>query len=166
MKNKIIIAVMATSLLAACTSTPTEQAQSVLLNVDARFLNCDLPTLTDERGPIRPSLYVIGTFPEGQWIHLEHRRMEYKGDGLYQTVVEEKAGNVSLQFTTMGWSPQFTAAGMEMSVDQVKELKRGGFAKNTVVNIPQNGKYLWTIKIAPDKTPVQAMITKCASSVK
>ncbi|EIY4766486.1 glycosidase [Vibrio cholerae] len=160
MKHTLLIAATATALLAGCAST-TEQTAPAATNVDARFTDCTLPTLADDRGPIRPSLFVVGTFPEGQWIHLDSHKMGYKGDGLYQVVVDEKAGNVSLQFATMSWTPQFTASGMAMTVGQLNELKRGGFAKNTVVNIPKDGKYVWTIQIAADKTPLLAMISEC-----
>ncbi|EOX3336195.1 glycosidase [Vibrio cholerae] len=160
MKHTLLIAATATALLAGCAST-TEQTAPAATNVDARFTDCTLPTLADDRGPIRPSLFVVGTFPEGQWIHLDNHKMGYKGDGIYQVVVDEKAGNVSLQFATMSWTPQFTASGMAMAVGQLNELKRGGFAKNTVVNIPKDGKYVWTIQIAADKTPLLAMISEC-----
>ncbi|EKG0035966.1 glycosidase [Vibrio cholerae] len=160
MKHTLLIAATATALLAGCAST-TEQTAPAATNVDARFTDCTLPTLADDRGPIRPSLFVVGTFPEGQWIHLDNHKMGYKGDGIYQVVVDEKAGNVSLQFATMSWTPQFTASGMAMKVGQLNELKRGGFAKNTVVNIPKDGKYVWTIQIAADKTPLLAMISEC-----
>ncbi|EPP0980995.1 glycosidase [Vibrio cholerae] len=160
MKHILLIAATATALLAGCAST-TEQTAPAATNADARFTDCTLPTLADDRGPIRPSLFVVGTFPEGQWIHLDNHKMGYKGDGIYQVVVDEKAGNVSLQFATMSWTPQFTASGMAMTVGQLNELKRGGFAKNTVVNIPKDGKYVWTIQIAADKTPLLAMISEC-----
>ncbi|ENM3888710.1 glycosidase [Vibrio cholerae] len=160
MKHTLLIAATATALLAGCAST-TEQTAPAATNVDARFTDCTLPTLANDRGPIRPSLFVVGTFPEGQWIHLDNHKMGYKGDGLYQVVVDEKAGNVSLQFATMSWTPQFTASGMAMTLGQLNELKRGGFAKNTVVNIPKDGKYVWTIQIAADKTPLLAMISEC-----
>ncbi|HFG2431749.1 TPA: glycosidase [Vibrio cholerae] len=160
MKHTLLIAAIATALLAGCAST-TEQTAPAATNVDARFTDCTLPTLADDRGPIRPSLFVVGTFPEGQWIHLDNHKMGYKGDGIYQVVVDEKAGNVSLQFATMSWTPQFTASGMAMTVGQLNELKRGGFAKNTVVNIPKDGKYVWSIQIAADKTPLLAMISEC-----
>lgn len=160
MKHTLLIAATATALLAGCAST-TEQSQPAATNADARFSDCNLPTLEDDRGPIKPSLFVVGTFPEGQWIHLDTHKMGYKGDGIYQVVSDEQAGNVSLQFATMSWTPQFTAAGMSMTVGQVNELKRGGFAKNTVVSLPKDGKYLWTIQLAPDKAPLFAMVSEC-----
>ncbi|MBT2916649.1 glycosidase, partial [Vibrio anguillarum] len=71
------------------------------------------------------------------------------------------AGNVSLQFATMSWNPQYTAAGLTLTVGQVKELKRAGFAKNTVVMLPKDGQYVWTVQIADDKTPRLVMISEC-----
>lgn len=63
MKHTLLIAATATALLAGCAST-TEQTAPAATNVDARFTDCTLPTLADDRGPIRPSLFVVGTFPE------------------------------------------------------------------------------------------------------
>lgn len=70
MKHTLLIAATATALLAGCAST-TEQTAPAATNIDARFTDCTLPTLADDRGPIRPSLFVVGTFPEGSgftWI--------------------------------------------------------------------------------------------------
>jgi hypothetical protein len=160
MKRSLLIAAATTAILAGCSSTSDEQASTAPVNADPRFSDCNLPTL-EERGPVRPSLFVVGTFPEGQWIHTDNHKMGYKGDGIYQAVSEEKAGNVSLQFATMGWNPQYTASGMEMTVGQVKKLKRAGFAKNTQVSLPKDGKYVWTIQLSPDKKPLLTMVTEC-----
>ncbi|WP_025740670.1 hypothetical protein [Salinivibrio socompensis] len=159
MKRSLLIAAVTTAMLAGC-STSDEHANKALVKADPRFSDCNLPTL-EERGPVRPSLFVVGSFPDGQWIHTENHNMGYKGDGIYQAVSEEKAGNVSLQFATMSWNPQYTASGMEMTVGKVKELKRAGFAKNTQVRLPIDGKYVWTIQLSPDKKPLLTMVTKC-----
>lgn len=159
MKSSLLIAATLAVLLAGCASTTTQQNDSVQ-NVDPRFSQCDLPTL-EERGPIRPSIFVVGTFADGQWLHMDNRQMGYKGDGIYQVISNEKAGNVSLQFATMSWNPQYTAAGLTLTVGQVKELKRAGFAKNTVVMLPKDGQYVWTVQIADDKTPRLVMISEC-----
>lgn len=159
MKRILLLSVLFSSALIGCASTSdTPSANKVLAT--GPFADCHLASV-EERGPIRPSLYVVGTFPDGQWMHMDKREMSYKGNGIYQVVSEEKAGNVSLQFATMGWNPQFTTAGMTMTVGYEKELKRGGFAKNTTVNIPVDGKYLWSIEISNDKKPVRALVKAC-----
>lgn len=158
MKSKLLFSALASLFMFGCASTSDSPTSAELAS--GPMANCNLPTL-EERGPVRPSLYVVGTFADGQWIHMENRKMGYKGDGIYQVVSEEKKGNVSLQFATMGWNPQYTAAGLSMKVGYEKALKRGGFAKNTVVNIPHEGKYLWSIKLAEDKKPVLALVAEC-----
>ncbi|WP_434763623.1 glycosidase [Vibrio fortis] len=159
MKRTLLLTALLSSALMGCASTSdsTESAQAM---ATGPFADCNLPSV-EERGPIKPSLYVVGTFPDGQWMHMENRQMSHKGNGIYQVVSEEKAGNVSLQFATMSWNPQFTAAGKEMVAGYEKELKRGGFAKNTTVAIPEDGKYLWSIEIGQDKKPVRALLKAC-----
>jgi hypothetical protein len=159
MKRTLLLTALLSSALMGCAST--SDAPAIEQNLaTGPFADCNLASVED-RGPIRPSLFVIGTFPDGQWMHMDNRQMSHKGNGIYQVVSEEKAGNVSLQFATMSWNPQFTAAGKEMEVGYEKELKRGGFAKNTTVNIPEDGKYLWSVEINKDKKPVRALIKAC-----
>lgn len=159
MKRTLLLSALLTTFITGCAST-SDQAVETTENLDPRMADCTLATVED-RGPVRPSLFVVGTFPDGQWIHMPARQMGHKGDGLYQVVSDEKAGNVSLQFATMSWTPQYTAAGKQMVVGQAKELKRGGFAKDTVVALPEDGQYLWSIKLTEEKKPVVAMVSKC-----
>lgn len=159
MKHTLLLSALFASALIGCASTSDTPAVKQAL-ATGPFADCNLVNV-EEHGPIRPSLFVVGTFPDGQWMHTDNHQMTYKGEGIYQVVSEEKAGNVSIQFTTMSWNPQFTAAGMKMIVGYEKELKRGGFAKNTTVNLPVNGKYLWSIEISKDKKPVRALVKAC-----
>lgn len=160
MKSTLFASALLAVLLSGCTSTGDEPTQSAI-NADPRMMNCDITATIKDRGPVRPSLFVVGTFPDSQWIHSMKRKMGHKGDGLYQVVTQEKAGNVSLQFATMGWNPQYTASGKSLTVDQVKQLKKGGFAKDTVIRLPADGKYLWSIQLTQDKKPVSAMVYQC-----
>ncbi|MDE1231154.1 glycosidase [Vibrio aestuarianus] len=160
MMKKIMLPLLLSAFAAGCSSTSDTTSQVLPTNANNLLAKCDLPTVED-RGPIRPSLFVVGTFDEGQWIHLEDREMSHKGDGIYQVVHQEKAGMVNVQFATMNWNPQYTVSGREIGVDQEVALKRGGFAKNTRVDIPVDGKYVWSIQIGEDKTPVRAMIATC-----
>lgn len=158
MKRKLLLSAFVSVLAVGCASTSESPSDAVMAN--GPLADCNLP-VAEGRGPVRPSLYVVGTFPDGQWIHMENRKMSYKGDGIYQVVSDEKAGNVRLQFATMGWNPQYTAAGLAMDVGYEKTLKRGGFEKNTLVKIEQDGRYLWSIKLAEDKKPIAALVKRC-----
>lgn len=158
MIRKLFLSALLTTTLIGCASTAEETTSPVA--VTGAMASCNALTL-EERGPIRPSLFVIGTFPDGQWLHLENRQLDYKGDGIYQVVTEEKKGAVNLQFATMSWNPQFTTAGLNMTVGYEKQLKRGGFKKNTKVSIPDDGKYVWSVQFSNDKKPMKASISKC-----
>jgi len=158
MIRKLFLSTLLTTALIGCVSTTQDTVSAVA--VTGAMASCDAPTL-EERGPIRPSLFVIGTFPDGQWLHLENRQLGYKGDGIYQVVTKEKKGIVNLQFATISWNPQFTAEGLSMTVGYEKELKRGGFKKNTKVSIPEDGKYVWSVQFSNDKKPIKASISKC-----
>lgn len=158
--KKVLLPLLLSVFAAGCSSTSDTSSSVAPTNADSLLAKCDLPTV-EERGPIRPSLFVVGTFDEGQWIHLEDREMSHRGDGIYQVVHQEKAGVVNVQFATMNWNPQYTVSGRKMSVNQEIELKRGGFAKNTRVEIPADGKYVWSIQIGEDKKPIRAMIATC-----
>ena len=157
MKTHLLTTALITSLLTGCAAT----SPTPVTSVDSRLTSCSLPTVKGDRGPIKPSLYVVGTFPKSQWIHNERHKMSYKGDGIYQVISAEKAGNVSLQFATMSWNPQFTVGGLTLPVGEVKALKRGGFAKNTVANLPEDGRYVWTVQFSADKKPLNAVVAKC-----
>ena len=160
MKRTVILTALLCSTLFGCANTAETNVTPEQELTTGAFTSCDLPNV-EERGPIRPSLYIVGTFDDGQWMHMDKRKMQYKGDGIYQVVSQENSGNVSVQFATMSWNPQFTAAGKEMKAGVIKELKRGGFAKNTVVSIPEAGEYLWSIQITEEKKPVRVLIKKC-----
>lgn len=160
MKHSLLVTALAATLLSGCMSSGDNTAQTTI-KADPRMMSCDVAPTIKDRGPVRPTLFVVGTFPDSQWIHSMNRKMGHKGGGLYQAVTEEKAGKISLQFATMSWNPQYTAAGKSMTVGQVKELKKGGFAKDTVVELPVNGKYLWSIQLTADKQPVSAMVYQC-----
>ncbi|MEZ8723647.1 glycosidase [Vibrio pomeroyi] len=160
MKAKILTALCSTLLFAGCASTSDSQPTTM---ATGPMVSCDLPTVEGDRGPIRPSLYVVGTFDQAEWMHIPERAMSYKGDGIYQVVTSEKAGTVNLQIATLNWKPQFTASGRNLAVGELKELKKGGFMKDTIVDIPADGQYVWSAKFAGDKSPESVVIAKCAN---
>ena len=160
MKIKLSMAVLAALVMTGCNSTP-DTTTAAVAEKNSVLAKCDLPTVEGDRGPIRHSMYVIGTFPEGQWMHMEHRKMSYKGDGIYQAIIDEKAATVDMQFATIGWKPQYTVSGRNITVGQEIELKKGGFMKDSKVKLEQDGKYVWAIQVKEDRSPVRAVVSKC-----
>lgn len=122
--------------------------------------DCSLPDSGDA-GPITRSLYVVGSFPDAAWLHVPGRKMTYKGNGIYQAVVMEVAGKVTMQFATINWNPQFTASGLSMPVGAETKFQRGGFEKDTSVAIPEAGSYVWSIQVDDNKKAVKGLVAKC-----
>ncbi|EEJ0018534.1 glycosidase [Salmonella enterica subsp. enterica] len=161
MNKKLLIATMLTGLLSGCVDgNSSSGSMEGVVKADPRYSDCNLPDV-NEKGPIPPGLFISGTLPEGYWLMKPERKMHYKGDGIYQLVYTEKAGALTMQFATMNWNPQFTVIGLELPLNQANSLKKGGMDKNTKVVIPADGKYVWTIHIAPDKQAIAAMVSPC-----
>ena len=161
MKTKAIVTLTLAAALAGCAANPANDAASVSAVSNSPVANCNLPNATGN-GPIRPPMYVTGTFSDGQWMHQEHRRMSYKGDGIYQVIMDNEAGPVNFQFASMGWKPQFTVSGGRINVGQEGKLIRGGFMKDSSVTINESGRHVWGFKVDADGQPMLAVIAQCA----
>lgn len=148
---------IAAGVLAGCAGGGAKEGVS--LTADGFMGACDNPTVT-EGAPYEDVIYVVGDFSDSKWKHKEHRAFSYKGNNTYQVVVDEKVGIKKLQFAAMDWSPQFTAVG-QLDVGVEGKLKFGGFAKDTKVSIPQDGKYVWSIAFDAQGDPAKAMISLC-----
>jgi hypothetical protein len=125
------------------------------------FADCNVPTVADDLGPLKKSLYVVGTFPGASWMHVPARKMAYKGKGVYQLVNDEKAGPVTFQFATLNWNPQYTAKGLAMTPGTEAALMQGSMAKDTAVTLPADGKYVWSIEVDDSKKGVRGVVAAC-----
>jgi len=123
--------------------------------------DCNLPTVDGDAGPVKKSLYVVGTFPGANWMHVPARKMSYKGKGVYQLVIDEKAGPVVMQYATLNWSPQYTAKGLSMEMGKEVSLMPGSMAKDTAVTLPNDGKYVWSIEVDENKKGIRAVVAPC-----
>lgn len=156
--KKVLIAAALSTLLTGCATNAIDPNAPV--TGTGPLAQCDLPTVK-ENAPIRQSMYVTGTFSDGQWMHQKHRKMSYKGDGIYQVVMDNEAGALNFQFAAMSWTPQYSASGYSMKVAEEAKLIKGGYLKDTTVVIPKAGKYVWSFQVSEDKKPVKAMISMC-----
>ena len=161
MKTKALATLTLAATLAGCAGNPANDAASVSVVSTSPVASCNLPDVTGS-GPIRPPMYVTGTFSDGQWMHQEHRRMSYKGDGIYQVIMDNEAGPVNFQFASMGWKPQFTVSGGRLNVGQEGKLVRGGFMKDTHISFNESGRYVWGFQVDADGKPMLAAIAQCA----
>ncbi|MGL6259267.1 glycosidase [Vibrio sp. WXL210] len=160
MKMKFITALCSVALFTGCASTSGDESLTV---TTGPMVDCNLPTVEGDRGPIRPTMFVVGTFNDGYWVHSPERAMEYKGDGLYQLVRNEQADAISFQFASMNWKPQFSAAGNRMHVGQMSDMGQGGYAKDSTIRINEEGRYVWSLTVNEDGSPKNAVVAKCAN---
>ncbi|EKD9324040.1 glycosidase, partial [Vibrio vulnificus] len=110
----------------------------------------------------RKKLYVVGDFSDSSWQHKDHRQFEYKGDGIYQVVTNEKPGSYRMQYAAKTWTPQFTAKGLSLKLGQENPLIKGGYGKDTAVTIMDEGRYVWSLQFDEQGTPLNVMASKCA----
>ena len=141
---------------------PAVAAAAVSDGIGQGFMaQCDNPTL-DEKGPIPKKIYVVGDFSDSAWQHKDHRKFEYKGDGVYQVVTNEKPGSYRMQYAAKTWHPQFTATGLSLKLGKENPLKFGGYGKDTAVTIMDEGQYVWSLKFDKTGLPLKIMASKCA----
>ncbi len=121
---------------------------------------CDNPTI-DKPGPISSKLYVVGDFADSGWKHVPSRSLEYKGNNLYQLVSAEKAGSYRMQYAAKGWSPQFTAEGLNLELGRATQLIEGGYGQDTAATLMDGGKYVWSLRFSDSGQPESVAVAKC-----
>lgn len=122
---------------------------------------CDNPTVK-EAGPAKDTLFVVGSFPDSNWMHKPARAFQYKGNGVYQTVTDERKGSYRFQYATASWSPQYTAADLSQKPGQAAAGKNGGYGTDTSVMIPEAGRYVWSLTFKDSGEIDQVMVSRCA----
>ncbi len=171
MKKQILntaLTLAAVSILSACSSAPSDDmakeeavvAPAFTTENMALMADCSLPD-SAESGPLSKEIYVVGSFPGAKWKHVKERKLAYKGNNIYQLVVDEAAGSYKMQYAADQWKPQFTAKGKSLTVGQLNELTYGGYGTDTKVEIADAGKYLWSLEFKDSGEPYSILLTKC-----
>jgi glycosidase len=122
--------------------------------------SCSVPTV-NEPGPVSETLYVVGDFSDSGWKHVSERAFEYKGNGLYQVVTNEKPGSYRMQYASKSWSPQYTAEGLTLKPGIENPLTKGGYGQDTAITLLESGKYVWSLKFNNDTNPVSVTASAC-----
>ena len=95
-------------------------------------------------------------------MHKPKRAFKYKGNGVYQTVVDERKGSYRFQYASAQWSPQYTAVDLAQQAGQPAAAKAGGYGTDTSVMIPEAGRYVWSLTFKDSGEIDQAMVSRCA----
>ncbi|USD67580.1 alpha-amylase family glycosyl hydrolase [Vibrio sp. SCSIO 43136] len=125
---------------------------------DAFMGQCDNPDVSGS-GPISSQLYVVGETTD--WKHLDERRLTYKGQNVYQLVINENAGSARMQFAASTWDPQYSATGLELKVNQEVPLGLGGYGKDSSATLFESGRYVYSLKFSDAGQPTSVMLAKC-----
>ena len=120
---------------------------------------CDNPQQSG--GPLSQPLYVVGDFADSGWKHIASRQLSYRGNNLYQAVIDEAAGGFSFQFASEQWNPQFTWQSKQVSLGEQQALENGGYDANSQVILPQAGSYVYSIQLDDAGTPISGMVSLC-----
>lgn len=162
MKSSITAALLVA--IFGCQSTsesPTETITNMSTSEITAFMQaCDRPD-SEVKGPIKKSLFVVGTFSDSDWKHVPQRQYTYKGNNIYQVVSEEKVGTYKMQYASELWFPQFTAKDNLLHVGDLTQLTIGGYGTDTSVDIKEDGKYVWSLQFESDGKPLYVMVNKC-----
>nr|WP_241033779.1 alpha-amylase family glycosyl hydrolase [Vibrio maerlii] len=141
---------------------PKPQSQSIQTMGDdlGALGKCDNPTV-DQQGPVSTELFVVGDFADSGWKHIDSRSFKYKGNNLYQVVMNEKAGSYRMQYAAESWSPQFTADGLSLKLGQTNKLVRGGYGQDTTATLMEDGQYVWSLTFNEDGKAESVAVAKC-----
>ncbi|CAM2779143.1 hypothetical protein [Vibrio mytili] len=164
MKTSIAAALLIALVGCQSTSEPEPTVTPTNTMSDAELVMfmqaCDNPDSV-EAGPIKKPLFVVGSFSDSNWKHVPQRQYSYKGNNIYQAVIQEKSGSFKMQYATELWFPQFTAKGNRMNVGELTPLTFGGYGTDTSVDIKEDGTYVWSLHFEGEGKPLHVMVNKC-----
>ena len=140
---------------------PKVEAKEITLYGTGFIAQCDNPTMPITNAPIKDPLYLVGDFSDSRWGHKEPRSYQYKGNGIYQVVINEKRGPYKMQYATKDWGAQYTADGLSPKLGQSNALINGGYGQDTAIYLPEDGNYVWSLEFNPQGKPKSMMVSKC-----
>lgn len=140
---------------------PLTTKKVIKLYGEGFMAQCDNPNISDTNSPINSTLYLVGDFTDSRWSHKTHRAYQYKGNNIYQAVVNEKRGPYKMQYATQDWSSQYTADGLTLQFGQSNALIKGGYGQDTAIYLPEDGDYVWSLEFTPQGEPKSIMVSKC-----
>ncbi|WP_336505532.1 alpha-amylase family glycosyl hydrolase [Aliivibrio fischeri] len=140
---------------------PIIEQKEIALYGSGFMAQCDNPTITDINAPLQDTLYLVGDFSDSRWSHKKARAYQYKGNNIYQVVINEKRGPYKMQYATKDWSAQYTAEGLSPKLGQSNKLITGGYGQDTAIYLPEDGNYVWSLEFTSQGEPKSMMVSKC-----
>ena len=114
---------------------------------------CDIPD-ADGKGPLGKDMWMRGSYRGGNNFLAtpESRRFRFKGDNLYQVVVNEPRPTAfSFKFASSNWSPEMAVKGSApVQLGTIQDMKTAsGYGTESSIVIPEPGEYVYSFRIDP-----------------
>ncbi|MBN9683439.1 MULTISPECIES: alpha-amylase family glycosyl hydrolase [unclassified Corallococcus] len=126
---------------------------------------CDAPTV-DGLGPLGKELFIRGSYVGGDNFGATpaNRRFAYKGDNIYQVVVNEPDVTAyTFKFASADWSTELAVLGgnpVVIASEQPMALAAGP-GKESSLAIPEAGDYVFSFRINASNNGGELMVSKC-----
>ncbi|WP_024459698.1 alpha-amylase family glycosyl hydrolase [Marinimicrobium sp. LS-A18] len=127
---------------------------------------CDTPD-ADGTGPLASDMYIRGSYAGGDGFGAtpSDRRFGYKGDNLYQVVVNEpSATSYGFKFANAEWTYEFAVAGsadVVLGAEQAMAVASGPGTESSI-DIPESGDYVFSFQINDALDGGTMMVSQCA----
>ena len=135
------------------------------LTGDGPLADCDAATVAGD-GPLGKAMYIRGSYTGGDGFSATpaNRKFAYKGDNIYQVVVNEPAvTSYAFKFASPDWSSEFAVAGaaaVNIGSEQTMAVAPGNGTESQIV-IPEAGDYVFSFEINATLDGGSLMVSKC-----
>ncbi|WP_354623717.1 alpha-amylase family glycosyl hydrolase [Psychromonas sp. MME2] len=119
----------------------------------------------DEVGPLGKEMWIRGTYtPDGFDATPDSHKFSYKGDNIYQVVVNESVPTAfSFKFAAGDWSSEFAVANSAPVViaSEQNMTIASGPGTESAITIPVAGDYVYSFRINANNDGGELMVSKC-----
>lgn len=151
--------------IASPTAEGPQTAPGTGLTGEGPLADCHTPTV-DGLGPIGKEMYIRGSYAGGDNFGATpaSRRFAYKGDSLYQVVVNEPVSTAyTFKFASPDWSKELAVQGsapVEIATEQPLAIAAGPGTESSIA-IPEAGDYVFSFRINASLNGGTLMVSRC-----
>ena len=132
-------------------ATDVQTGDDQVATITDEMARCDIPD-AEGKGPLGKDMWVRGSYRGGNNFLAtpESRRFRFKGDNLYQVVVNEpRSTALSFKFASSNWSPEMAvqrSAPVQLGTIQ-NMANASGYGTESSIVIPEPGEYVYSFRI-------------------
>ncbi|MFL5351380.1 alpha-amylase family glycosyl hydrolase [Archangium sp.] len=147
------------------TAEGPQTAPGTGLTGEGPLADCHTPTV-EGLGPIGKEMYIRGSYAGGDNFGATpaSRRFAYKGDSLYQVVVNEPvATSYTFKFASADWSKELAVQGsaaVVIATEQPLAIAAGPGTESSLT-LPEAGDYVFSFRINAALNGGELMVSKC-----